>query len=540
MSQGRGSDGDTISPIEIGSFVALDPEKSEFIGSASGVFFVNTVFRAFGELSAAPPENRGTRGGLPSGHPSAHSLLTIVDSALEHATEEHPASEANVESSVRSYGIEVAGLGAPPHPAEAKELLMAYFRKWHSFFPFLQGTMFMEQVYGFYGEDDAGGTETTSETSSHALLCRAVTFQCVFNLGGCTHIGRQCIPARSKIRSVSILTDIVGSLSRVNNTPALQALLSIELFLLTQMSLRAASSVHGILIRMLYNCGFHRCPQRYMQLPPGQRDLRKRIFWSAYVLDRQISQNLGHPVALRDLEVDVCMPGMRELHKPVVNQHTAPLSQHDQEEEVRAHLPDVPDLRADSQDSSRNRPVEGIPQSMQEPLTAGQDPHHVPSGDSNEYTISYLAQYSGLVGSAMDLFHMSINNRSITMLKVHNLANRIHCWWNSLPSFLQDEPIDPATLSEPRYDIFFTVMYHYLILFINRPFLSLSPDRMEFKSSLQTALGAALAITRKLKDHESHSMFLVFPPVLSAAWMSGLVVAFASIHGVYPTVKATV
>jgi hypothetical protein len=63
---------------------------------------------------------------------------------------------------------------------------------------------------------------------------------------------------------------------------------------------------------------------------------------------------------------------------------------------------------------------------------------------------------------------------------------------------------------------------------------------MEFKSCLQTALGAALAIIRKLKDHESHSILFVFPPLLSAAWMSGLVVALASIHGVYPTGKATV
>lgn len=39
-------------PMEIGSFVSLPPDDSEFIGSASGVFFADTVFRAFARAAS--------------------------------------------------------------------------------------------------------------------------------------------------------------------------------------------------------------------------------------------------------------------------------------------------------------------------------------------------------------------------------------------------------------------------------------------------------------------------------------------------------
>src|SRR3954470_15314376 len=46
-----------IAPIEIGSFTASSPHKTEFLGSASGVFFVKTAFRAFAQSASSSGDN---------------------------------------------------------------------------------------------------------------------------------------------------------------------------------------------------------------------------------------------------------------------------------------------------------------------------------------------------------------------------------------------------------------------------------------------------------------------------------------------------
>lgn len=72
----------------------------------------------------------------------------------------------------------------------------------------------------------------------------------------------------------------------------------------------------GILVKMLFHSGLHRCSYRYPQLSNEDRELRKRIFWSAYALDRYLAQSLGIPVSLPDLDIDVCISGRKELHEP--------------------------------------------------------------------------------------------------------------------------------------------------------------------------------------------------------------------------------
>ncbi|ETS03388.1 hypothetical protein M419DRAFT_75497 [Trichoderma reesei RUT C-30] len=509
------ADSQQIPPIEIGSFIALRPDKSEFIGSASGVFFANTVFRAFATATstsggAAAKRPQGDVDGLgTTATPdpgSAHEYVMAEEKAQEQAVEDDDslgvgavgAEEASKSPGIRSYGIAAPGLGIPPPPAVAKRLLVEYFRRWHPFLPFLHGPTFFDKVNRFY---DLEG-KSAEPMSQRNKVYQAIIFQCVFNIADSNHNQKQEreLPEESRIKSSVALTSLLGILSSGHDIPSLQALLAVELYLMTQMSLRAASTVHGAMTRILYHCGLHRCPFRYVQLPRDICDMRKRIFWSAYVIDRHLSQVLGHPLALNDEEIDVCLPGAPEVHNPA------------------RPFQNIPHTR--SPDSINTDQLVYRPQSLGESI------------------LGFLVTYSRLLGQALDLFHKSIHSRSITWDKVLEMTSKIHAWWNTLPPSFQGEGltsifVEPQSHHGPP----FAILYHQLILIMNRPFLSLPTNRTDFQFSLQTAVNASRAIVKKLKLRQGDSPLVAWPGMLSAAWMAGLVIAYAELLKLYPMEK---
>ncbi|OAA57265.1 Transcription factor [Cordyceps fumosorosea ARSEF 2679] len=503
-------------PIEVGSFVSRRPDKSEFIGSASGVFFINTVFRAFAASSSSPAAAaaaaaaRDDPGSLPATHEQQPGdgddlLLGLIsdDASTGAATPSGP-----------HYGIGVPGLGAPPTPAAAKELLMIYFRKWHPVFPFLHGPTFFEEVHRFYSATIPGGGGGGGGETLRDKLCRALRFQCVFNIAA-TDADDQLSEPRCRITSPALLTGLLGLVvAGDQDVRALQTLLAMELYLVTRMSSRAASTVHGALTRLMYQAGLHRCPFRYRQLPRGDDALgvRQRVWWCAYVLDRHLGLALGHPVAVSDDEVDVCVPGGPELHGPV-----------EAGDEARAHLP------ATRESFLRNNglaPAGG---------SDGRDHDTRRPEEAPGLVLGCMVTYSQLLGDALRLFHTSIHKRSIALDKVLDLTARIHSWWNSLPSSLQDD--EDATGAKSPHAAFFAVLYHHLVLCVSRPFLSLPTDREDFGSCLQSALSASRAIIRQLRASAKGSLVLAWPGALSAVWMAGLVVAYASLLKLYPLEK---
>ncbi|RYP68661.1 hypothetical protein DL771_006531 [Monosporascus sp. 5C6A] len=335
-------DSDTIPSLEIGSFVAASPDNSEFIGSSSGVFFANTVFRAFAKSAPDTSTSRLDGADVPDSG-SILSCLGSSDGSQEQAVAPivlatEATDEAIGDSSTRSYGIQVPGLGTAPPPAVAKKLLMLYFQHWHPLFPVLHGPAFFDEVNNFYQGDQNPDLDATSKGGLREKICRVVTFQCVFNIVAFTSSGQDLDPAY-KIQSLPALMALLGIISSSTDIPSLQALLVAEIFLVVNMSLRKASTINGTVTRIIYHTGLHRCPSRYVALSRETCDMRKRIFWSAYVLDRTISQLLGHPSAMQDSHVDVCIPGLAELHKPVQPRNRSNESSTALEDQFRAHLP---------------------------------------------------------------------------------------------------------------------------------------------------------------------------------------------------------
>ncbi|ETS86977.1 hypothetical protein PFICI_00805 [Pestalotiopsis fici W106-1] len=63
----------------------------------------------------------------------------------------------------------------------------------------------------------------------------------------------------------------------------------------------------GLAMRTAIDAGMHR-NQHYQTLPSEEADLRRRLFWSVYVIERSVAWHLKRPVSLSDLDIDVELP----------------------------------------------------------------------------------------------------------------------------------------------------------------------------------------------------------------------------------------
>lgn len=546
--QANAGSSSAIPPIEIGTFVSLGPDQSEFIGSASGVFFANTVFRAFSGLRSHVTSSSESTPDQPesTSEQVRASSSVVADPGSAHnyiAGSESPRDEIITGQHVieaETIPTGVAALGTPPSADEAKTLIMSYFQNWHPMFPFLHGPTFLNKVNGFYDRFDSS-TESARYTESD--LCWAVTLQCILNVATSTR-NQELNPAH-RIHRASALMSVLGPLYCHHDIPTLQALLAAELYLISIMSLRAAATIHGAATRILYHAGFHRCPGRYSQLRDDSREVRKRIFWSSYVLDRYLAQALGHPVAFNNAEIDVCVPGLEELHQPVPVHTIQPTSFTDNgHQNVLAHLPHRHDEEGTENRGTKDDSADELPDHEQtDPydaltLQTEADQPQKPA-EAGKYVLAYYATYSRVLGDALSLFHASIHDRALTHEKVQRVTSRAHAWWNSLPNIFRDHHSQNETSKSP-YITWFALLYRHLILIIHRPFLSLPTHRIDFQHSLQIAVTASYEFLTNMSSCDYHSFPSHWPGFQSATWMASLVIAFSCLLHSYPFEKAKV
>jgi Fungal specific transcription factor domain len=527
----------SIQPLEIGSLRALSPDESRFIGSSSGIFFVNTVHRAFA-ISKGGALFGGIREEGAHDHPSIDECIVGPESPRNSKQDEitRAVTPPIQTSGLISYGIKQRGLGIAPDLSQAKELITVYFQVWHPLFPFLHGPTFLQDLESFYARRYSINTQDPSGIRRNT--CQAVVFQCVFNIAasGRTDL---ILPQDCCIESSASLLSLIGSeLLSKHDVLSLQALLAAQLYLIVTMSLHAASTVGGILLRAIFHSGFHRCPFRYPQLSQFDREIRKRIFWTAYATDRYLSQALGHPLGVQDSDTDVCFPGTEELHSPIANPTRV-------SKDISLYLPKG--HRHSTQSPSwdvRTTPdtvVGGTMELHSEGLDHAANRESPRPSTQGEEIFANFAMYSRITGQALELFHKSIHVRLVEQNDILMLTSDVHSWWNSLPQQLQDanntSMTDKDGESISQFASFFSVIYQQLILLINRPFLSQDPQSPQFRSSLQTCIGASRSIISSLKGLSVGNAGLFWPGFLSGIWMSGLILAFACELGLYPSNK---
>jgi hypothetical protein len=527
---------------EIGTLRRYANGEVAFVGSSSGVFFVNVVRRAFAAAAPSPPSQEAPE-----------------DCILgENEQSEEETSSPNINGfqneGSRQDWLPTLDVNSFPDYNTAKQLAKTYFQTWHPLLPFLHGPSFMQELESFYSQ------QQNKPVQPRAERVRVIIFQCIFNI---VILDRPDLPSLKtcKIKSSTQLVAALGTVALRRDTASIQALLAAQLFLIATMSLRIASTVGGLVVRSLVQAGLHRCPYRYTELSIDDREIRKRIFWSAYALDRFLSQALGLPLGIRDDDFDLCLPGMHEKHEPVAVPKE-PVAEGSPKETI-LHLPsDHPRRRntvvSPSRDIDRTRlNLEARDRNSEYGERAvRENERHVstestsvlsPNMQDRQAMLANFVQYARLSGRVLEMFHKSILVRSTDKKTMLLLRADVDAWWNSVPDEMQScytnhgdtSSVSASTSSLFDLGAFFGVSYHNLLLLINRPLLSLDPSSAEFKLAIQTCIGAARTVISILKTQLEQRRALFWPGYISAVWMAGLIVAFASQLSLYSSSKAS-
>jgi hypothetical protein len=527
MSTGEPSPGRSPSPLqearplhtsEIGTLKKLPDHGTEWLGSSSGVYFVNTVKRAFNAAFSEPGSADG------QSFPNAEDILAGQDTLAENHQNQDVSATVSTDQFER---LLYTALGELPEKSVGMELCMIFFKAYHPLFPFLHGPSFLQDVETLYSTTSESGS-LQSGISGHQRpydVRKLITFQLVINTAALS--APTLLPSTSRIKSTESVSLVAGILAARHTIPTIQVLLATELYLVSTFALRAASIVAGMVLRCIFQTGLHRCPLRYASLSPSDCELRKRIFWSAYALDRHLALSLGDPITLQDSDIDVCLSG-RELHSAVPVTSSGPMLNG---RVIGMHLPEnFVSTTAGLQGKGRGHDIDGADEEKRR----------------REAALTAYVQYSRLTGRVIEIFHKSIHARFPKREAIVYLTSDIETWWNELPDFLSGEndsttnSLSGAGPTQRSLAPFFSVLYQQLLLLLNRPALSLDPTSAEFAHGLQVCIKASRTTLSSLNAHQhpsrAQSMFL--PGLLSATWMAGLIIAFACLLGKYQKARA--
>lgn len=484
---------------ETGSLTQPSPHESRFIGSSSGVFFINTVKKAFEVSQQEEPSH------LPAAEETVGGEDDFAPSA-RNSPERGQGFELNINS---QRAIEInssAQLGSLPPYETAQQAIVEYFKTWHPILPFLSGPAFLASMDALY-QDPRTAKGSGRISADRERLCNLIIFQCILAIG--TFSLPVALPGQSSLPSKSNLLSLVASLASRHDILTIQTLLAAQVYCVSTLSLRTASTIGGILSKLLFHAGMHRCPYRYPQLSNEDRDLRKRILWSAYSIDRYLCQALGIPVSLSDSEIDVCVSGRREAHG------TTPTDLNGVPLPTPSSEPNASDSHNEHADAA--------------------GPHAGMTDDANmklEVILANFVEYGRLVGNLMELFHVSLHARKNDPRKILFLRSDVDKWFNSMPS--EPTPSYANTGADEqiiRFLPFLHVLYEQLKISIHRPSLSLPRSTPEFHHSLQVTIRAAKRTILAMERQTN----LFWPGYVASVWMSGLIISFACQIGMYNT-----
>lgn len=88
----------------------------------------------------------------------------------------------------------------------------------------------------------------------------------------------------------------------------MQALLVTILFLWETHSTEGCFTLLGVAVSIGTEIGFHRCGTQLGLQEESEVELRRNVFWSAYILDKDMSLRIGRPSSIADEDINVRLP----------------------------------------------------------------------------------------------------------------------------------------------------------------------------------------------------------------------------------------
>ncbi|KAJ5989575.1 transcriptional regulator family: Fungal Specific TF [Penicillium waksmanii] len=457
------------SPREIGFMRESQNDGSaSFLGSSSGIHFIRHVYNAFARRSA---DLQQTRARDKSSVPGEDDRLQrgTLDTDILWSTDE---------------------LNLSQNPTYTFEDLVNwtrhYFENWHPIFPCLHAPTVLRAM------------EKLSQHGPSAINRLDMTIiRSIISIS--LEDSRQIETPASKLGPVPVslvfstvqhvMQDIQSIFAEPTTLPLLQSAFLAQLALTSLLRLNAASRVGGVITRTAFHLGLHRCPGRFSVFTSEEVDIRRRLFWSIYCLERYLSQALGIPLGIRDDDIDVCYPG-DEQHVTATAASTPP-------------------------DDHRLR------------------------------LLSHLAKFARIRGLILELRNKSILHSHAGTVEASHVNGELSQWWNEVyddVNIIEEEHTEPGqnpNLS-PYHRLLLLILRHEAIISMNRPLLAAEKPSSEYKNALQTCIASSRTLLAALKKYMSSSSDapLTWPSFTWTTWMACLILMYASWEGELATSTA--
>ncbi|KAF7954598.1 hypothetical protein EAE96_005718 [Botrytis aclada] len=468
------------SPVrEVGLMrTGFDQSKPRFIGSGSGIHFIRTVY----ELLAGKSYSTHTNPNIAT--PASENIVPGEDDQLTESTNKpHLLSSSPPffrESEVGDSCQLSSDLISFHQLIEFSE---SYFTNWHPLFPFLHAPA----VLGTFEAISRHGIQAVAP--SDALIVRSIIS---ISLADSRQSTKRLPPVPRHLIFYDN-TELGSTFQFTMALPAtfenLQATISLELFLISMMKFNYASRLGGLAVRMAYALGCHRCPARFDGFTPTESQLRRRVFWSLYCMERMVSQSLGLPLDLRDDDIDVCYPG-EEKH-----------------------------------------------------IRSGND--KLNSEESNVHQLRLLtdlSKHARIRGRVLELRNKSLSGREETFERAMGMQAELAKWVNEVGEEDEDslEAENNPSLS-PAHKLIIQILQHELTIALNRPLITSNSTNTYSQSALQNCISASRAIISLLREFQRNNASpdgslalkvpMVWPLFTWSAWMSCFVLAYAALEG---------
>ncbi|KAM3492729.1 hypothetical protein MY3957_003940 [Beauveria namnaoensis] len=213
---------------------------------------------------------------------------------------EHPPVESDARLAAAQYRLSgnLAG-GAPQNPL-ARTLVDAYFRHIHRAYPFMNRALVLRDLAAL--GPAAWPPRRRRADSTLLFLVMAL---------GCTTLQRSGQMPRHAPATFAFhvpVADILQECVLGNDIDSIQILVLLALHCMYDPAPGLTWSVAGIAARQAMALGLSR--RADASLSSTDRELRHRLFWSTWVLDRVMAYSTGLPPALSDESIDVPLPGL--------------------------------------------------------------------------------------------------------------------------------------------------------------------------------------------------------------------------------------
>ena len=279
-----------------------DTGTASFVGSGSGIYFVRIVRTALAR-------NSSKRSAVDSG----------IDEELIPGEDDRLHIQDPSSSIWRADEVLLENEDHPGIPCSFDDLVRwtnSYFDSWHPPFPFLHAPT----ILGVLEKLSMDGLSGINYTDN--VIVRSIMSISLADRRQMPNEGGNLVPSHLVFQtSDDAISALQPLIVQPSSLPGLQAVVSVQIFLISMLRLNAASRLGGLIVRMAFYLGLHRCPSRFRQFSAADVEIRRRLFWSIYYIERYLSQALGLPLDLKDDDLDVCYSG-NELHRPLASEST--------------------------------------------------------------------------------------------------------------------------------------------------------------------------------------------------------------------------